>query len=129
MNVKLETKERFHVIKMLSPLASAIMSEELNTIVKNCLKTSIKNIIIDMEMVEDLETAFAENLITLQESALEDNRSLVLFHLHKNVSQKLEDLEYADLLNITPTESEAWDIIHMEEMEREMFNDDEKMDI
>ncbi|MFZ9660681.1 MAG: STAS domain-containing protein [Chitinophagaceae bacterium] len=126
MNVKLETKERFHVIKMLSPKASAIMAEELNTLVINCLKTPIKNIIIDMELVEDIEPSFAQNLIGLQEKALEDNRSLVMFHLHKNASKKLEEMDIIDMLNITPTESEAWDIIHMEEMEREMFGDDEK---
>ena len=29
-------------------------------------------------------------------------------------------------MNVTPTESEAWDILQMEEIEREFFNEDEK---
>jgi len=29
-----------------------------------------------------------------------------------------------DLLNVTPTESEAWDIVQMEEIEREMLGND-----
>jgi len=28
-------------------------------------------------------------------------------------------------MNVTPTESEAWDIVQMEEMEREMFGEDD----
>lgn len=129
MNFKLETKDRFHVITMLSPLASAIMADELNNLVLNCLKTPVKNIIIDMKLLQDIESGFAENLVKLQEAAMEENRSLVMYHLQKNVIKLLEEMEYSDILNITPTESEAWDIIHMEEMEREMFGDDEKLDI
>lgn len=125
MNVKLETKERFHVIKMLSPFASAIMAEELNELVGNCLKTPIKNIIIDMAAVEDMDQDFAQNLVKIQEHALEDNRSLVMYHFQKNTLKKLEESDLSDFLNITPTESEAWDIIHMEEIEREMFGNDE----
>jgi hypothetical protein len=29
-------------------------------------------------------------------------------------------------MNITPTESEAWDIVQMEEIERELMDEDEK---
>jgi hypothetical protein len=35
----------------------------------------------------------------------------------------LEQSELADCLNTTPTESEAWDIVQMEEIERDMMND------
>lgn len=129
MNVKLETKERFHVIKMLSPCASAIMAEELNNLVWNCLKTSVKNIIIDMADVEDMDQDFAQNLVKLQEQAIEENRSLVMYNFQKNTLKKLEESELSDFLNITPTESEAWDIIHMEEIEREMFGNDENPEI
>jgi hypothetical protein len=30
------------------------------------------------------------------------------------------------MMNITPTESEAWDILQMEEIERELLNDSEE---
>ena len=38
------------------------------------------------------------------------------------VSEKLEQLELLEIMNITPTESEAWDIVQMEEIERELMN-------
>jgi hypothetical protein len=32
-------------------------------------------------------------------------------------------MELLDLMNITPTESEAWDIVQMEEIERELLDE------
>ena len=37
----------------------------------------------------------------------------------------LEKLELAELWNITPSESEAWDIVQMEEIERELLDGDD----
>ena len=34
-------------------------------------------------------------------------------------------MEIAEILNITPTESEAWDIVQMEEIERELLDGDD----
>jgi hypothetical protein len=34
----------------------------------------------------------------------------------------LKAIEMDDILNLTPTESEAWDIVQMEEIERELLN-------
>ena len=36
-----------------------------------------------------------------------------------------EEAELLDLLNFTPTESEAWDIVQMEEIERELMDGDD----
>ena len=40
--------------------------------------------------------------------------------LQKQVEKYLDEKELLDLMNITPTESEAWDIVQMEEIEREL---------
>jgi hypothetical protein len=36
----------------------------------------------------------------------------------------LEKEELLELMNITPTESEAWDIVQMEEIERELLDNE-----
>jgi hypothetical protein len=38
----------------------------------------------------------------------------------KNV---INDDEESEFMNVTPTESEAWDIVQMEEIERELLKD------
>jgi len=40
------------------------------------------------------------------------------------VAKVFEEKELLDIMNITPTESEAWDILQMEEVERELLNED-----
>ena len=45
--------------------------------------------------------------------------------MHKEVEKVFEKLELLELMNITPTESEAWDILQMEEIERELLNNSE----
>ena len=36
-----------------------------------------------------------------------------------------EENDWLDTMNITPTESEAWDIVQMEEIERELLDSDD----
>ena len=38
---------------------------------------------------------------------------------------KLKKSSLLELMNVTRTESEAWDIIQMEEIERELMDDDD----
>ena len=61
-----------------------------------------------------------------QQKFYENNASFVICELQKPVEKFLEEKELLDLMNITPTESEAWDIVQMEEIEREFFDEDEK---
>jgi hypothetical protein len=41
--------------------------------------------------------------------------------MQKPVEEVFEQMELLDILNVTPTESEAWDIVQMEEIEREFL--------
>ena len=43
--------------------------------------------------------------------------------MQNTVSDKLEEMDILELMNVTPTESEAWDIVQMEEIERDLMND------
>jgi len=45
--------------------------------------------------------------------------------MQKEVENQFNKLELLELMNITPTESEAWDILQMEEIERELLKDSE----
>ena len=50
------------------------------------------------------------------------NISFVICELQPQVKKTLEDLELDDVLNTAPTETEAWDIVQMEEIERELLD-------
>jgi hypothetical protein len=46
---------------------------------------------------------------------------MVFCNLADDVSDFLDENDLLEILNITPTESEAWDIVQMEEIEREFL--------
>jgi hypothetical protein len=45
--------------------------------------------------------------------------------LSDTLQKSIDDSEYAEMMNITPTETEAWDIVQMEEIERELLDSDD----
>jgi len=48
----------------------------------------------------------------------------VICEVQKPVEEFLDKNELLELMNVTPTESEAWDIVQMEDIERELLNED-----
>ncbi len=123
MNVKIDTKEKFHVITIRESHLSANMTEDLAETFASCTKNQVKNIILNLGEVTKWTFDAAVKLCNFQQSSYENNQSLVFCCMNKSLEKWLDEQELLELMNITPTESEAWDIIQMEEMEREMFND------
>ena len=124
MNVKIDTKERFTVITPEETHLSVNMTEELNQLLLAYLQKDIPHVILKMDAVQTIDEMMAENIATIQSQFYEKNCSFVICALQKDVVQLLERKELLELMNITPTESEAWDILQMEEIERDFLRDD-----
>ena len=121
MKVKIDTKEKFHVITLEEPVLSANMTESIQETLLPFLNTSIRNVIVNLENVSEIADPAAESLVTIQQTFYDANSSLVICSLKDQVEKNLDEQGYLKLMNVTPTESEGWDIIQMEELERE-FN-------
>ena len=124
MNVKIDTKERFTVITPGEPHLSVNMTEELNQLLLSYLQKDMPHIILKMDAVQLVDEQMAENIAQVQQQFYENNSSFVICNLQKEVEQLLEDKELLEFMNITPSESEAWDMVQMEEIERELLNDE-----
>lgn len=122
MNVKIDTKEKFHVIRLPEGPLTANMAEELPEIILKCRTPENGNVIIDMSSISALEDDATKTLKNEQEKAYAMQHSFVVCCLSKDIEKQLSDLEILDQLNYTRTESEAWDIVQMEEIERELFD-------
>lgn len=122
MKVKIDTREKFHVITILEKNISANMSENLLRTVKPFLDVQIKNVIISLAEAETIDVEFARALLSLQQEFYEHNCSFVVCCLPKAAEFQLDQEEILELLNLTPTESEAWDIVQLEEIERELLD-------
>jgi anti-anti-sigma factor len=125
MNVKIDTKEKFVVISPLDNDLTANMTEELSVMLRSYLQKDIPHLILNMEAVNTLDDNSCEMLANIQQEFYENDCSFVICALQKEVEEKLDGLELLEILNVTPTESEAWDIVQMEEIERELMQGDD----
>ena len=123
MQVKSDTKERFHVIRLDEAFLSANIAAELTQLCKSFLETEVKNVVLKLPETNEIDAEAAEEIATLQQSFYENNASYVICELTEAVEQKLDELELLEMMNVTKTESEAWDIVQMEEIERELMDD------
>jgi anti-anti-sigma factor len=126
MNVKLDTKEKFSVITLLEKDVSANMTEELQELLHSYLKKDIPHLVLKMIEVEILEPEPAEKIASVQQEFYENNLSFVVCNLQEAPEKLLDEMGLLEFMNVTPTESEAWDIVQMEEIERELLNDYEE---
>jgi anti-anti-sigma regulatory factor len=124
MQVKTDTKEKFHVITVKEPSLTASMTEDLTECLLPYLQKDVKNLVLVLKETAVVERPLAEKLLDLQQAFYEGGASLVICELQPQVEDQLDKEEILELLNVTPTESEAWDIVQMEEIEREMFGED-----
>ena len=125
MKVKIDTKERFHAIVLPGDSLSATMTEELGTCLLPYLQNDVKNVVLILKDIQSMDSAAAETLVSIQQSFYENNASFVICELQKPVEEFLDKNELLEIMNVTPTESEAWDIVQMEDIERELLNEED----
>jgi anti-anti-sigma factor len=125
MQVKTDTKEKFHAITLPGPTISASMTEELAGCLLPYLQNDVKNIVLILRDIESLDNAAAEKLVSIQQQFYENGASFVICELQKKVEEFLDKDELLELMNVTPTQSEAWDIVQMEEIERELLDEND----
>jgi len=124
MNVKTDTKEKFHVISVAEPALSATMTEELGDYLLPYLQNDVKNLVLVLKDTGAIDLPAAQKLVYIQHKFYENDASFVICELQKPVEDFLDKHELLEMMNVTPTQSEAWDIVQMEEIERDMFGDE-----
>ena len=122
MQVKIDTKERFHAITITEPVLAANMTEELEKSLLPILEKDVKNVVLILKDIPEVKEAAATCLVKIQQTFYDSGASFVICELTPAVEQFFEDNGFLELMNVTPTESEAWDIVQLEEIERDLLN-------
>ena len=123
MNVKIDTKEKFHVITVPGSVLSADMAVNMAAMIEATPTTAIKNVILNLNGIATIDEAAGEILVKTQQKFYEQHASFVICEMQQPVEELLDKAGLLELMNYTPTESEAWDIVQMEEIERELLDD------
>ena len=122
MNVKLDTKEKFTVISPEDTHLSANMTDELSELLHAYLQKDIPHIVLNLEKVATADEPVCESIATGQAEFYNANCSFVICNLSAALEKILRDKDLFETMNVTNSESEAWDIVQMEEIERELLN-------
>lgn len=122
MNVKIGTKEKFTVITPELVELTANMTAEWGDLLLPYLQKDIPHVILNMIAVQSIDGTIAEKLAMIQQQFYENSCSFVICHLQPGVEKLLDEKGLLEIMNVTPTESEAWDIVQMEEIERELLD-------
>lgn len=125
MQYKTDLKEKFTVITFLDSTLSSNIVPEINQITQNILSQSPKNLVLNCGNVKQWDNEIIDALANAQQQFYDNNASFVICALSDALLNSLDAANYAEIMNLTPTETEAWDIVQMEEIERELLDSDD----
>jgi anti-anti-sigma regulatory factor len=125
MQYKTELKEKFTVLTILENSLSSNLVPELAQIIAKIGAKSPKNLVLNLGQVDRWELPVIAQIADGQATFYENNTSFVICCLSDSLQDTLDLTEYAEIMNMTATESEAWDIVQMEEIERELLDSDD----
>lgn len=126
MDFKIDTKEKFYVLTCNELDLTANMAEKIQSKVLKLRENKPNNVIVKFSDLQNIEFEAASILANCRMEMYDNKYSFVVCGLHDDIMEKISDWEMEDAINVTPTESEAWDIVQMDEIEREFLNGDEE---
>ena len=125
MKVKIDTREKYHAITITENAIAANMTEEMDKCLLPLLQNDVKCVVLILKDIQTIDNAAAEHLVGIQQRFYEHNASFVICELSPGVEEVLDQSGLLELMNVTPTEIEAGDIVQMEEIERELLDEEE----
>jgi anti-anti-sigma regulatory factor len=124
MNFKTDTKEKFTVLSVECNRLTANLSAQLTQKIQETAERPPHNVILKLNGVAQMDREVAESLADIRLRFYEMQRSFVVCALQPGVMDAVMGWEMEEALNTTPTESEAWDIVQMDETEREFLREE-----
>ena len=125
MQYKTDLKEKFTVVTFLDASLTSNSVPEINELTQKILSQSPKNLVVNCGQVKQWDSSIIAALANAQEQFYDNNASFVICALSDTLQNSIDHSEYAEMMNLTPTETEAWDIVQMEEIERELLDSDD----
>jgi anti-anti-sigma regulatory factor len=125
MQYKTDQKEKFTVLTFLDSSLTPNLVPEINDLTQKILAQSPKNLVLNCSHVTQWDKLVIEALGNAQQQFYDNNASFVICALSNDLQNSLDATDFAEMMNLTPTETEAWDIVQMEEIERELLDSDD----
>lgn len=124
MEFKIDTKPTYSILTPLSVVLDAGLTESIRQKWEELTQSGSGNIIIDLSNCLSADENAGSLLAGLHEEVYSNGQSLVFVNISGPVTENFRNNEVTDLLNIAPTLIEAIDLVSMEILERDLFNEE-----
>lgn len=124
MEFKIDTKENYTVLTPIVADLDANLTEAISQKWKNFTESGSKNLIVDLVHCQYLPDDAVQALLGLHEQFYGAEQSLVFTNIPEQLLQKIKNKDEDRILNLAPSFAEAVDIVSMELLERDLFNEE-----
>lgn len=124
MDFKIDTKEIYTTITPANGVIDAKMTDALGEKIEELRQSGSKNYMVDLSGCNNIDESAFDGMLALHENCYNNEQSLVFLGIQKEVMKVLREADAGMLVNTAPTEKEAVDIISMEILERDLFNEE-----
>ncbi len=124
MEFKIDTKDNYTIIKPICDTFNATMAAKLENLITEQTQKGSKNFIVSFADCNYVEAGITNTWVLMNEDLYSNEQSLVFTEMNKEVLATIKKEETDLLLNIAMRMVEAIDIISMEILERDLFNEE-----
>ena len=119
-------EENYSVVKVDNEKLNSIIAPELKNTFVNISSEGEKNMALDLSGVKFCDSSGLSAILVGNRVCRNANGTFVVVGVKDMVEKLIQISQLDSILNLASTVSEAKDIIYMEEVERELDNDQEK---
>lgn len=124
MQFKTESKEQYTLIHVQNGSLDGQLAAELADLCANLSASGVPNFIVDCGSEKEVVADFVEAACALSAECYESGKSLVFANTPQSLTALLKQMDAIDLLNCAPTFAEAVDIVSMEILERDLYDEE-----
>jgi anti-anti-sigma factor len=124
MEFKIDTNSNYVQIAPAGEALDANLAEGIRQKWEELTQNGSENFIIDLQHCTKADKDAFPTLVHLHADCYSSGQSLVFTGVQPEVLQAMKDTETDMAINIAPTHIEAVDIISMEILERDLFNEE-----
>jgi anti-anti-sigma regulatory factor len=124
MKYNIDTKENFDIITPINDLFDQNLAEEIQQFLSASILKN-RSAIIDFSSIQSIENNLNQTIIDWHHKMYDSNLSFALCEMNDEIKKSMQENEEFDILNITPKQIEAIDIVAMEGLERELLGDED----
>lgn len=125
MEFKIDTKETYTIITPNTSRLDAKLTAALSQKCTDLTKNGSNNYIIDLQQCISADKESFGDLLQMHEDCYSNSCSLIFTGVQNKVLDSMKETELDLSINIAPKMIEAIDIISMEILERDLFDEEE----